>query len=114
MQTGGCHCGKVRYEVKGDLSQAITCNCSMCMRKGTILAFVPLEQFKQTAGEQMLTDYQFHKKSIHHLFCKVCGVTSFAKGKSPDGKEMAAINIRCLDNIDLSKHKITEVDGKSW
>ncbi len=79
--TGGCHCGKVRYEAKVDLgAPVIACNCSMCGRTGTLLSFVPATQFKLLSGEDSLTDYQFNKKAIHHLFCKVCGVKSFARG----------------------------------
>ena len=27
--TGGCHCGRVRFEITTDLSRASECNCSM-------------------------------------------------------------------------------------
>jgi len=110
---GGCHCKAVRFEVTGDFSHPIYCNCSMCSKTGTWLAFAPAENFKLESGEDMLTDYQFNKKTIHHLFCKVCGIRSFGKAKGPDGKEMVAINIRCLDDIDLENIKPTLYDGKS-
>lgn len=110
---GSCHCGKVKFEVEGDLDGGIACNCSMCGRKGTILAFVPADKFKLISGENAVTDYQFGQKRIHHLFCSTCGVTSFAKGTSPDGKEMRAINLRCIEGIDLEKIKVKNFDGKS-
>ncbi|QDK36382.1 GFA family protein [Bdellovibrio sp. NC01] len=112
--TGGCHCGKVRYEVDINVANAISCNCSICMKKGTLLDFVPEENFKLLSGEQDLTHYHFNKKVIDHSFCKHCGVQAFAKGKSPDGKVMAAINLRCLDNVDLSKLKIQEINGRDF
>ena len=66
--TGGCHCGKVRFEVDMDLKEVISCNCSMCAKRGSLLAFVPEENFTLLSGEDALTDYQFNKKVIHHLF----------------------------------------------
>jgi hypothetical protein len=111
---GGCHCGKVRYEVSLDLAApVIACNCSICGRTGTYLQFVPAEKFTLRSGEESLTDYQFNTKTIHHLFCKVCGVRSFARGKTKDGKETAAINVRCLDDVDLQALNVQQFDGKS-
>lgn len=110
--TGGCHCGRVRYEVKADLAQVISCNCSICQKTGTWLTFVPAVDFKLLSGEGDLTDYQFNKKIIHHLFCKVCGIRSFACGVGPGGQEMVAINVRCLDDVDLSGITPMPYDGK--
>lgn len=111
---GGCHCGKVRYEVTLDLEQpVVACNCSMCGRSGTLLAFVPATQFRLLSGESALTDYQFNKRSIHHLFCSTCGIKPFARGQTPDGTPMAAINVRCLDDVELGALTVQEVDGKS-
>jgi hypothetical protein len=112
--TGGCHCGAVRYQVQIDLSgPVIACNCSMCGRTGTLLAFVPVSQFTLQKGEDALTDYLFNKHAIHHLFCKTCGIKSFARGNKPDGTAMVAINARCLDDVDISQLKVQQVDGKS-
>lgn len=112
--TGRCHCGAVRYTVEVDLSQPVTsCNCSMCGRAGTLLAFAPADKFTLEQGSDALTDYQFHKHVIHHLFCKVCGIKSFARGVGPGGKEMAAINVRCLDGVDLGALQIKQIDGRS-
>lgn len=110
---GGCHCGDVRFKVTADLSQVIRCNCSICSKKGHLLTFVPPEQFELVAGEGKTTDYQFNKQLIHHLFCSRCGVGSFARGIKPDGKPAVAINVRCLDGVDLSSLSIIDFDGKS-
>lgn len=110
---GSCHCGAVRYEVDMDLTQAISCNCSLCARRAHLLVFVPATQFRLLSGEDRLTDYQFNKKIIHHVFCSVCGVGSFCKGVNPDGSEMRAINIRCLEDVDLKNVAIHEFDGKN-
>jgi hypothetical protein len=110
---GGCHCGQVSYEVKTDLATVISCNCSICSRKGYLLNFVPQDQFKLLSGEGGLSDYQFNTKKIHHLFCQGCGIQSFARGTSPDGKSMVAINVRCLDGVDIDGLAVTKVDGRS-
>jgi hypothetical protein len=111
--TGGCHCGKVRFEVEMNLENALSCNCSICQKRGSLLDFVPESQFKLLSGENNLTDYQFYKKVVHHLFCKTCGIVSFAKAVAPNGQPMVAVNVRCLDDVDLSKLKIHEYDGRS-
>lgn len=111
--TGGCHCGAVRYEVEGlDLSQpVISCNCSMCGRAGTLLSFVGAAQFKLLSGEDVLREYQFNKHVVHHLFCSVCGIKSFARGVGPGGAAMAAINVRCIDGVDVGALNVQHYDG---
>lgn len=112
--TGSCHCGKVRFEVKADVSRVLSCNCSICSRTGWLLTFVGADQFTLLSGQDALSDYQFNKKNIHHLFCSTCGVRSFGSGTSPDGREMRAINVRCLDGVDISALAVEQVDGKSF
>ena len=113
--SGGCHCGKVRYEVKVDLGKPVfECNCSMCGRTGTLLSFVPENQFSLLSGEDVLRDYQFNKKHIHHLFCTVCGIKSFARGAGKDGVPMVAVNTRCLDDVKVDDLEVKQVDGKSF
>jgi hypothetical protein len=111
--TGGCHCGEVRYETTTDLATVMACNCSICTKRGLIWTFVKPDQFALRSGEEDLRDYQFNKKVIHHLFCSVCGVESFARGTAPDGSEMIAINVRCLDGVDVAALTPTPFDGRS-
>ena len=111
--TGGCHCGQVRYEVETDLSMVISCNCSICSKKGLLLTFAPVEKFSLVSGESDLIDYQFNKHVVHHLFCARCGVESFARGQMPDGTPMVAVNVRCLDGVDVSELTLTPFDGRS-
>lgn len=112
--SGSCHCGAVRYTVEADLSQPVlACNCSICGRSGTLLSFVPIAKFRLEQGSESLTDYQFRTHHIHHLFCKVCGIKSFSRGAGPDGQEMAAINVRCLDGVDPDKLEVKHFDGRS-
>lgn len=111
--TGGCHCGAVRYEVEADLSSVIECNCSHCSKKGFLLSFTPASNFRLLSGQDALTEYRFNKKQIAHLFCKTCGVQSFAAGAMPDGSEVRAVNVRCLEGVEPASLKITAVDGRS-
>lgn len=113
MHSGGCHCGKVRYEVELDLaSPVIACNCSMCGRAGTYLSFVPADKFKLLSGEGELTDYLFGKQHIHHLFCRQCGIKAFARGAGKSGPTVA-VNVRCLDEVELNDLTVQHYDGKS-
>jgi hypothetical protein len=110
---GGCHCGKVRYEVTTGLDTVISCNCSHCQAKGLLLTFVPASQFRLLSGEGELGLYQFNRRIIRHLFCNGCGVQSFARGTAPDGADTVAINVRCLEGVELSDLKLTPFDGRS-
>lgn len=113
LYRGGCHCGDVRFSVTMQLETLITCNCSICQKRGSILGFVPAAAFKLEAGEDALTDYQFNKSAIHHLFCKTCGVASFGRGETPDGAAMVSVNVRCLDGVDAWTLEPSKFDGKS-
>jgi len=111
--TGGCHCGQVRFDLTADITEVLDCNCSICTKRGALWAFVPAEKFALRAGEDVLVDYQFGKRTIHHLFCPQCGVGSFSRGTAPDGQEVIAVNVRCLDDIDLAALTITPFGGRS-
>lgn len=110
---GGCHCGKVRYETTVDASHPLECNCSHCSKLGLLLSFTTPDKFKLLSGDGEQTEYRFNKRVIQHLFCTSCGVQSYANGKTPDGKATVAINVRCLDGIDVAKLKTKPFDGKS-
>jgi len=111
---GSCHCGAVTFTVDADPpSEAMSCNCSHCGRKGFVLTFVPVDQFSLDSGDEQLTDYLFYKHAITHQFCKTCGTEAFALGKSPQG-DMRAINLRCVPSIDIDALTIQKVDGASF
>ena len=107
--TGGCHCGAVRYEVETDLAEAFECNCSHCHKKGFVLTFVDKDKFTLLSSEDMLMEYFFNKKAIRHLFCRVCGVQSYAEGVA---MPKMAINVRCLDDVNLDDLSIKKINGK--
>ena len=112
--TTSCHCGAVSAEIDGDLPEkAITCNCSICRRKGHVLHFVPASAMQASVAEGALGDYTFNNHAIHHKFCRTCGCSPFGTGTGPDGREMASVNLRCVPECDLSAIDITEYDGAS-
>jgi hypothetical protein len=111
--TGGCHCGEVRYEATTDLAAVMSCNCSICSKVGGLWTFMSPDQFALRSGEDCLTEYRFNKRAVQHLFCSVCGVESFVRGKMPDGTEVVGINVRCLDGVDIPALAVKPFDGKS-
>lgn len=113
MHIGSCHCGAVRFSVEGEPGPVVECNCSHCSRKGLLLWFVPRQALTITAGEDRLGSYYFNRHVIDHRFCPSCGVQPFGTGRAPDGSAMAAINIRCLDDIDLATVERLPFDGRA-
>lgn len=111
---GGCHCGKVCFRATVDLSEVMECNCSHCAMKGLLLAFTPRDNFELLRGEGETTEYRFHKHVIAHRFCNTCGVQPYALGAMPDGSQMAAINARCVDGIELAALKRKPVNGREF
>ena len=95
--------------VTADLSRS---SRAICVERGALS--VPLESFARRAGTEALVNCQFNKRVSHHLFCGQCGVGSLSQRIAPGGKEMGAINVRCVDGVDLSALTLTQVDGKKW
>ena len=111
--TGGCHCGRVRFEVETGLDMVLACNCSFCQKRGVLWAYVDAGRFNLLSGQDDLTDYQFNKKVIHHRFCRTCGFGAFSEGQSEDGSKGYGVNVRCLDGVDVAALALTPYDGKS-
>jgi hypothetical protein len=109
---GSCHCGRVAYEVEGEIQGALACNCSMCQRKGSLLWFVPRAQFRLRTPEDAAATYTFNKHVIKHRFCPNCGIHPYAEGVDPKGNAMAAINLRCIDGLDLAAIPVQEFNGR--
>jgi hypothetical protein len=88
------------------------CNCSHCSRKGYLLWFVPRSEFALQSSEAALSTYTFNKHVIKHHFCPKCGCAPFGLGVS-NGKETAAINVRCLEGVELSTVERNFFDGRA-
>jgi len=111
--TGGCHCGRVRFEVMAPARLQVTeCNCSICSKAGYLHLIVPAQRFKLTSGSDLLTTYSFNTHTAKHLFCRVCGVKSFYVPRShPDG---FSVNARCLDPGTVEELRIEPFNGREW
>jgi len=111
--TGGCHCGQVRFEATGDLAMVTACNCSICTKKGLHFTFIAPQSFQLRAGGEILREYLFNKRAIRHQICADCGVDVFARGRKSDGTEVVALNVSCIDGVELAKLTMTPIDGRS-
>jgi len=111
--SGGCHCGRVRFEVLAPAEiEASECNCSICSKTGFLHLIVPKSRFKLLQGGEWLTAYTFNTGVAQHLFCKMCGIKSFYVPRSnPDGY---SINVRCLDPSTIRNIKTSQFDGQNW
>jgi hypothetical protein len=111
---GSCHCGRIAFEVEGDVEQVIDCNCSICRRRGSLLWFAPSEALVLTTPESDVSTYTFNKHHIQHHFCAHCGISPYAEAIDPrSGAPTVAVNVRCLPAVDLKSLKVTEYDGAS-
>src|SRR5579871_2802305 len=109
---GGCHCGRVRFRVTGDLAQTTVCNCSICTKKGFLHLIVPPEQFELLSGEDALTTYRFGTGAASHTFCSTCGIHGFYVPRSDPNK--IDVNVNCLDGVDIEAIRPKLFDGQNW
>jgi hypothetical protein len=110
---GGCHCGRIAFDVEGELRKVIECNCSICSKRGYLLWFVPRPQLRLSTPESDLATYTFKTGRIRHHFCPRCGCAPFGMGADRSGAQTAAVNVRCLEGVDLSSLEVTPFDGRS-
>ena len=111
--TGGCHCGRVRFEVMAPARIEVTdCDCSICTKSGYLHLIVPKSQFRILSGAESLTTYEFNTRTAKHLFCATCGIKSFYVPRShPVG---FIVNARCLDEGTVDEMRVIPLDGKNW
>jgi hypothetical protein len=110
---GGCHCGRVRFEVLAPEEVEVSeCNCSICSKSGYLHLIVPADRFRLLSGGDALTAYAFNTHTARHLFCSVCGIKSFYVPRShPDG---FSVNARCIDSDTIKRLKIRQTNGREW
>lgn len=112
---GGCHCRAIAFELDAEVAEGYDCNCSMCRKRGGLLGFFPRDALVLKTPESALGTYTFNRHAIEHHFCQQCGISPFSEGVDPrSGAKTAAVNLRCLDGIDLSSLKIVPIDGASF
>jgi len=110
---GGCHCGRVRFEVDAPAEiEADRCNCSICHKSGFLHLIVPKEDFHLVSGEDDLETYTFNTGASQHYFCRHCGIKSYYVPRShPDG---ISVNINCLEPETILSLTVTAFDGANW
>jgi hypothetical protein len=110
---GGCHCGRVRFEVDAPAELEVKLgNCSICSMTAYLHLIVPNSRFRLVQGEEVLATYTFNTGVAQHRFCRVCGIKSFYIPRSdPDG---VSVNVRCLDPETVALVRITDFDGRNW
>lgn len=113
LYRGSCHCGQVSFEVEGTLEAVVSCNCSICARKGALLWAVPREALRLEAADGALASYTFNRHAIVHRFCRNCGIHPFAEDTGEGGGRDAYVNVRCLEGVDPGGLETIDFDGRS-
>jgi len=114
VRNGKCHCGAVEFEVdlENGLEDLRRCNCSLCRRKGAIMASVPVERLRVVRGADMLTLYEWNTKAAKHYFCKICGIYTHHQRRSYPS--LYGVNVACIEGVDpFSLDDIRVGDGAS-
>jgi hypothetical protein len=113
IHRGGCHCGRVRFEVTAPADLELTqCDCSICRMTGFLHLFVSRGDFKLLCGEGDMHTYTFNTGVAQHYFCRHCGIKSWYVPRShPDG---VSVNANCLDTETIRSQRITPFDGNNW
>ena len=112
IRQGRCHCGRIRFEVEGELDHVSACNCSICTRTGYLHWPVDPARVRMLAGDGEWTSYRFGTRVADHRFCPTCGISPFRIARSDPDK--ITINVRCLEGIDLDAVEIARFDGRHW
>jgi hypothetical protein len=117
---GSCHCGKIRFEVDADLDHVRVCDCSICLKRGALVHRVEEECFRLHTPIEYLTLYQWHTRTAKDYFCPQCGILPFRRPRALTSEEIDAgvepfngwaINVRCLDGVDLQKITVRRIYG---
>jgi len=110
---GGCHCGKVRFEVNTAADvEATKCNCSICSMTGFVHLIVSKGDFRLLTNEADVTTYTFNTRTAKHIFCRHCGIKSFYIPRShPDG---VSVNVNCIDPGTIASINLADFDGRNW
>lgn len=112
MYKGSCHCGAVSFDVEADITKVVSCNCSICTRKGALLYAVPRSALRLHTPEQEMGTYTFNNHAIRHRFCKTCGMHPYGENTGDDGGT-AFVNVRYLNIDDLASIPVLHFDGRS-
>jgi hypothetical protein len=110
--TGGCHCGRIRFEVDGRPRRVSQCNCSICAKTAYLHWPVEPERVKLLTRDGDWISYRFGTAVAEHRFCATCGISPFRIARSDPDR--ITINARCLDGVDPADLEIESFDGQNW
>lgn len=108
---GGCHCGKIQFEVEGDLERVTICSCSLCSKQGYMHWLVTRDQFKLLSSPQNLATYSFTSARARHHFCTTCGTAPFSIPRAHP--HSIDINVRCMDGVEYGTLAIHYLDRQN-
>ena len=109
---GGCHCGRVRFEIDVEIGTIIDCNCSICAKKGFLHLIVDPSQVRMLSPADAVSLYQFNTRTAKHYFCPVCGISAYYIPRSHPDK--IDVNVRCLEGVELESLTIVPFNGREW
>lgn len=113
LYRGSCHCGCIAFEVEGELTLAVSCNCSICSRKGALLWAVPRDRLRLLTPGDGIGTYGFGRHAIEHRFCRTCGMQPYSEDAGAGPGRSAYVNIRCLEGLDPTEVATIAFDGRS-
>jgi hypothetical protein len=106
---GSCHCGAVKFRVDADITEATTCDCSLCVKRNAVMVKVPERALTVLQGQDMLTLYQWNMRIARHYFCKQCGIYVFHRKRS--APDHFGVNVHCLDDFDARSVPVRATEG---
>ena len=106
---GSCHCNAVQFEIEGDITSGVQCDCSICRRKNAIMFRVPKEKFHLLKGEQALSVYEWNTRAAKHYFCKHCGIYTHHQPRTR--ADLVGVNLGCIENIDTTRLPVERLEG---
>lgn len=109
VYNGSCHCGRIRFEVRAELDHVRVCDCSICRRRGALIHRVEESDFKLITPLEDLATYKFHTQQATDYFCPRCGILPFRRPRT--APNMWAVNVRCLEGVDLDAIAVERVQG---
>ena len=112
MSDGGCHCGRIRFQVEGRPETVLICNCSICRMKAYLHWIVPQSVFHLRTARSDIATYKFNTQVATHCFCPICGVAPFYIPRSDPDK--VDVNARCLVQVDVDRLTAVPYDGRNW
>ena len=119
--TGSCHCGKVAFQIDGDVpAKLMQCTCSFCAKRGALIAYYAPTQFRVTTSANHETVYRWNTRLVAHHFCSTCGCALFSDSPAfkPNGSwdkvtRRIGVNARLFDNVDAVSAPVEIIDGKN-